>query len=308
MNVGLRELRVLLALERELSFTDAAIALGVSQAAVSRTLARLEREVGRRLVRRTTRSVELTSDGRELAREVRGAVAAIDAAVARVREDASTLRIGHAWAGLGALAGPVRAEWQRRHPGTRVRLVRTVAVDGGLGDGRADVAVLRAPRPIAGVEQQVVGAEPRVAVVAADDPLVGSVVLADLLPRTIAVDRRTGSTSESLWSGQPTTPRMLEIDEVEDWLDLIAAGAAVGVTSAATLEHQPRGDLRAVPISDAPELPVALAWAGGHRTPVVDELAELLRGLYAAARTSGPGRLEVVGDGTRHVGRDVAAE
>ncbi|MFW8746120.1 LysR substrate-binding domain-containing protein, partial [Mesorhizobium japonicum] len=75
---------------------------------------------------------------------------------------------------------------------------------------------------------------------------------------------------------------MLEIDEVEDWLDLIAAGAAVGVTSAATLEHQPRGDLRAVPISDAPELPVALAWPSGHRTPAVDELAELLRGLYAA--------------------------
>lgn len=284
MSVGLRELRVLLALERELSFTDAAIALGVSQAAVSRTLARLEREIGRRLVRRTTRSVELTADGRELAREVRGAVAAIDLAVARVREDASTLRIGHAWAGLGALAGPVRAAWRERHPGTRVRLVRTVAVDGGLGDGRADVAVLRASRPLAGIEQEVVGAEPRVAVVAADDPLTGAVTLADLAPRAVAVDRRTGSTSESLWADQPSTPRMLEIEEVEDWLDLIAAGAAVGVSSAATLEHQPRGDLRAVPIVDAPELAVSLAWAAGHRTPAVAELADLLRGLYAADR------------------------
>jgi DNA-binding transcriptional LysR family regulator len=59
----LRHLRVLVALAREGTFTDAAIDLGLSQPDVSRSLARLEQLVGVELVARTTRSLELTPAG-----------------------------------------------------------------------------------------------------------------------------------------------------------------------------------------------------------------------------------------------------
>lgn len=63
MSVELRQLRCLVAIVETGTFTDAAIELGISQAAVSRTLASLEAELGVRLLRRTTREVALTAAG-----------------------------------------------------------------------------------------------------------------------------------------------------------------------------------------------------------------------------------------------------
>src|SRR6266487_871880 len=63
MKVELRHLRCLVAIAEAGSFTDAAIDLGISQAAASRTLASLEAALGVRLLRRTTREVTLTAVG-----------------------------------------------------------------------------------------------------------------------------------------------------------------------------------------------------------------------------------------------------
>ena len=49
MNIELRQLRCLIAIAEAGSFTDAAIDLGISQAAASRTLASLESALGVRL-------------------------------------------------------------------------------------------------------------------------------------------------------------------------------------------------------------------------------------------------------------------
>jgi DNA-binding transcriptional LysR family regulator len=62
----LRQLRTLVAVADEGTFTDAAVALGVSQAAVSRTIAALESALGTRLVRRTTRHAVLTPAGAQV--------------------------------------------------------------------------------------------------------------------------------------------------------------------------------------------------------------------------------------------------
>ena len=45
------------------SFTQTAQALGLTQGAVSRSIARLERRLGVQLFQRTTRSIRLTDDG-----------------------------------------------------------------------------------------------------------------------------------------------------------------------------------------------------------------------------------------------------
>ena len=70
MNVELRQLRSLVAIVDAGSFTDAAIDLAVSQAAVSRTLASLEAALGVRLLRRTTRDVTLTAAGNRVTQAV----------------------------------------------------------------------------------------------------------------------------------------------------------------------------------------------------------------------------------------------
>ena len=76
MNIELRQLRCLVAIAEAGSFTDAAIDLGISQAAASRTLASLEAALGVRLLRRTTREVTLTAAGSRVLAHARRALAA----------------------------------------------------------------------------------------------------------------------------------------------------------------------------------------------------------------------------------------
>ena len=63
MELELRHLRALVAVADAGSFTDAAIDLGISQAAASRTLIALEQILGVRLLHRTSRSVTPTTAG-----------------------------------------------------------------------------------------------------------------------------------------------------------------------------------------------------------------------------------------------------
>lgn len=60
------------------SFTQAAQALGITPAAVSRGVGRLEERLGSKLFRRTTRSMQLTDDGRLYFEQCRSALAQID--------------------------------------------------------------------------------------------------------------------------------------------------------------------------------------------------------------------------------------
>src|SRR5690349_898305 len=71
MDVEVRQLRCLLAIVEEGTFTDAAIDLGMSQAAVSRNISGLEQVLGVRLLERTTRSVGLTPSGERVVAKAR---------------------------------------------------------------------------------------------------------------------------------------------------------------------------------------------------------------------------------------------
>jgi DNA-binding transcriptional LysR family regulator len=68
------------------SFTSAAKALTLPKSSVTRGIARLERELGVRLIQRTTRQRGITDAGRDLYERVRGAVGALEEASEAVRE------------------------------------------------------------------------------------------------------------------------------------------------------------------------------------------------------------------------------
>jgi LysR family glycine cleavage system transcriptional activator len=63
---------------RHLSFTEAASQLNQTQSAVSHRIRGLEEELGLALFRRLTRRLELTPQGRALARKVGNAISEID--------------------------------------------------------------------------------------------------------------------------------------------------------------------------------------------------------------------------------------
>src|SRR6266581_2883862 len=94
---SLDDLRALIAVGRERSFTKAAAKLGVSQSALSQTISQLEARLGVRLLTRTTRSVSLTEAGERLVGTAAPRIEEIEAELAAVSElrvkPAGTIRI-----------------------------------------------------------------------------------------------------------------------------------------------------------------------------------------------------------------------
>src|SRR5271157_4369197 len=94
---NLNDLRALLAVGQERSFTKAAAKLGVSQSALSHTIRALEERLGFRLLARTTRSVSPTEAGERLLQNLGPRFDEIEAELAdlnKLREKpAGTIRI-----------------------------------------------------------------------------------------------------------------------------------------------------------------------------------------------------------------------
>lgn len=283
MAADLRQLRAFVAVVDEGSFTDAAIALGTTQASVSRAVAALEAGLGARVLTRTPRAVATTALGARVldhARAALDAVAAIERAAARTDVD---LRVGYAWSALGEHTLPVQRRWAAAHPGRELVLVYSNTPSAGLAEGLADVAVLRRPVTDGRFVAELVGHEDRYAVLASSDPLARrrTLRLDDFVGRTLGIDRRTGTTSDRLWPPDARPAAFRDVHTVEDFLTSAAAGQLVGITSEATTRQHPRAGVAYRRVRDAPPVPVYLAWWREDPPPGVAALVALVRGAYA---------------------------
>src|SRR6202012_536229 len=125
MDLELRHLRCLVAIVEAGTFTDAAIELGISQAAVSRNLIALERVLGVRRLHRTSRGITPTSPGARVLAQARQVLAAADNLVAEATTGHTRLRIGHAWAAMGRHTREFQRRWADRYTGVELQLIRT---------------------------------------------------------------------------------------------------------------------------------------------------------------------------------------
>lgn len=141
--LDLRQLRYLVAVADEASFTRAATHLGISQPGLSSAVQRLEAELGTPLLERTPRQVLPTPAGRELVAAAQSLLAAAREARQRVAAaahlDAGEVSIGSVQTFTSVDLPALLAELHRGHPGIRIslredttsRLLADV-VDGGL--------------------------------------------------------------------------------------------------------------------------------------------------------------------------------
>src|SRR6516164_5304389 len=123
---------------RERNFTRAAAQLGVSQSALSRTVAGLEKRMGIQLLTRTTRSVSLTEAGDRLLAAIAPRFQEIEAEVDSLRAMTSrpggTVRITTTDYAANAYVWPRLQPLLRQYPELRIELVN----DYGLADIVAD--------------------------------------------------------------------------------------------------------------------------------------------------------------------------
>src|SRR4029077_5145253 len=280
MNIELRQLRCLVAIAEAGSFTDAAIDLGISQAAASRTLASLESALGVRLLRRTTREVTLTAAGSRVmaharrglgagrgrgaeaaAGPARGALAAADDVVREAAAGPVRLRIGYAWSAMGRHTTPFQRRWAVEHPDIELQLIRTNSATAGLAEGACDIAIIRTEPDRRRFRDAIVGLERRCGAMAADDPGAArrSLPLAEIGERVLVIDRRTVTTTPDLWP-PAARPAIEYTGDIDDWLTALATGRYVGVTPESTVPQYPRPGIAFRPLRDAPPVPVRLVW------------------------------------------------
>lgn len=286
MDWTLRELRFFVAAADGGSFTDAAAQLYVSQAAVSRTIAGLEKSVGHKLLRRVPRGCELTSTGHQVLPHARRVLAEADKFSDFLVSRHGVLRLGYAWAALGEYTTRLQRDWTKRHDRLDLELVRFNSPTAGLAEGRCDVAIVRRPLTEAGLESVVVGLERRLVAFAADDPQWSrrrQVSMAEIADRVVIIDPRVGTTTSQLWSDSDHQPSFIEVSDVDGWLDAITAGRGVGTTAQATAHHHPRPGVVYRPIKDGPRIPVRLAWWQDYRPPGLADLIDAVTRLYAGA-------------------------
>jgi DNA-binding transcriptional LysR family regulator len=141
---NLEDLRALVAVARERSFTRAAAKLGVSQSALSQTISQLEVRLGVQLLTRTTRSVSPTDAGERLLDTVGPRFEEIEAELATIAElrskPAGTIRITATEYAIQSVLVPKLSKLLREYPDIKVEMV----IDFGLTDivaGRYDAGV-----------------------------------------------------------------------------------------------------------------------------------------------------------------------
>ncbi len=203
-DVDTRLLRHFVAVADELHFGRAATRLYIAQQALSRDIARLERELGVQLFVRSTRRVTLTPDGEQLLTRARELIALHDqmvkevtasdrALVVDVMHDQSTaarvLALARAQLGVSALDG-------RFHGGFGAAISELLADRVDVAFGRSTGLAEPFPRHLT---RHLVRLEPLALLVPDDDPLAAlpAIPLTAIAGRTI--DTSAGNTAAPEW-------------------------------------------------------------------------------------------------------------
>lgn len=146
--LNLTHLKVLEAVARLGSVTEAAKELHYSQPAVSHHLGRLEAATGARLIQRVGRGIRLTPEGTLLAGRAAEIVGRVDAAsvelAAYLGLRAGRVRLAGFQTVLSTIVPKAAAELARLHPGIELNLVDVHPVEGlsMLRSGHVDIALI----------------------------------------------------------------------------------------------------------------------------------------------------------------------
>ena len=146
--LDLARLRVIDAVARHGSVTEAAKALHYSQPSVSHHLARLQAETGAQLLQRVGRGIRLTEAGQLLAdraAEIIGRVEAADAELStHVGLTAGQVRLAGFASAIGSLIPRAMTALARKHPGLQISLTDVHPPEAlqMLRSGQIDVAVI----------------------------------------------------------------------------------------------------------------------------------------------------------------------
>lgn len=275
----LQQLRYVVAVAEERSFTRAAQRCFVVQSALSHQIKALENELGVTLFARTSRRVEPTAAGEAFLGAARETLAAADRAVAEAGaatgELRGTLTIGIIPTVTAIDLPAVIGAFHRNHPGAAVQ-VRSGSSDEfvtAIAEGRLDVAVLGLPEsaPPSRVATRVLAREQHVAVLPPGHPYADrdQMSLRDLAEETFVDFPATSPgrvQSDRAFQAAGTDREVaFESSSIELMLGLVHQALAVTLLTPAVLPTS--ADVRTVALSDGPTRVQLLAWSDFNPSP-----------------------------------------
>ncbi|MEV1249536.1 LysR family transcriptional regulator [Nonomuraea sp. NPDC049750] len=290
VDLDLRLVRSFTTVAEHRHFGRAAAALHLTQSSLSRQIARLEQQVGARLLDRTPQGNRLTDAGEVFLPLALALLRSATRAAARARAAAQPSRIAIGYIGNLVVTPAVR-ELRQRHPGAQVRIIHLDWDEprAALLDHRVDAAVARLPFPTDGLHVTVLYDEPRALLVPVDHHLAGkeSVTLDDIADEPLP--RALDPVWNAFWRADPRpdgtrAPDGPLIEAGEDKLELVAGGQAVAIVPATARIGDLRPDLTTIPLEGIEPSHVVLATRADDRSRLVTAFRK-----YAEAHFTGPG-------------------
>jgi DNA-binding transcriptional LysR family regulator len=290
----LGHLRAFIAVAEELSFTRAAQRLQMTQPPLSRSIRRLERDVGVALFERTSRKVALTPAGRALLAHARSAVFHLDRGVSAARRAARdatrTLRIGFTSTLARRLVPQTARRFAEQQPEVALELMEATpaALRAELASGGLDVAVLYSVDPrwyeADGFAVERLGTEPACAVLPADHELARrpSVALRMLAnePWIVMADSNGIDVQQAFEDLRRLVGTELHVAQeatsIHVILGLVAAGVGVSLLPAASAGASQSGVVF-VPVEDAFDFDLLGIVAAGDTSELAYAFVELAR-------------------------------
>jgi DNA-binding transcriptional LysR family regulator len=269
-------------------FSAAAAALGVSQQAISKRVAALEKELGVALFTRTPRGARLTLAGQAFLSPARDLLRAGERAAAAVRPGRRALRVDV----IGTRLAPAHLlrEFHRAHPRTPLEVVRLFDVRAAIEAVQTDAvdasfrAVAQPARPVPdGIEAARVFDEPVQLLTGPRHALAGAgtVTTAQLAGHRIWMPTLDPGTEWTAFYNDLATAFGLSIDVTgpdfgtEPLLDVIAGSAELAtlVGEQTHLVWPARFDLRRISLREpVPVYPHSLIWRAGNAHPALRAL------------------------------------
>ncbi|MFG7940512.1 LysR family transcriptional regulator [Streptomyces cacaoi] len=253
-DLDLRLVRYFTTVASHLHYGRAAAELHIAQPSLSRQISQLETQVGARLFDRTRQGTRLTEAGAAFLPHARALVRSAQQATAAARAAALPTRITVGYT-AGLIVTPVVRNLRHRHPDAEVRTLHLQWNEPreALRDRRVDAAITRLPLRTDGLDVTVLYGEPKMLLVPVGHRLAGkeSVTLDDIEGEPIP--RFPDPEWDAYWridprpGGRPA-PGGPSVETIEDKLECIAAGQAVGIVPAALNTGGTRPDLTTVPL------------------------------------------------------------
>ncbi|MBV6756382.1 MULTISPECIES: LysR family transcriptional regulator [Rhodococcus] len=288
MDIHPRVLRYFLVVAEELHFRRAAERLYITGPALSQQIRHLERELGFEVLRRTSRSVDLTDKGAELVPLARAVVDASDtlsAWAARADQGTTRIRIGFMATGAGELTQGILNATSANLPLLDVHLKHLEWGDQtrALLENRVDVVFTREPVRADDLRCTVVLSEHRVVVLPSSHPLANrsTVTFREIAEETFLPSETGSQEWIDYWLVNPrpdgsaarTGP---SISTVEEMLEQCAAGTGIAITAESVPHFYAHPGVRFVVVEDLAPTRVLLCARSDNSDPTVRKFEQLV--------------------------------